>query len=87
MAMDRRMPEKPKTLTYQPNEADQVTGAALLGSRLDEFSDLPEVPPGNRPLIVVLTIAVVLTIGHFAYHSQIAPADAGVPQQQGSTHV
>ena len=50
-----------------PSIGDQVTGPeALRCPELHNFSDLSVVVRGNRPLVVVLAIAAMLTIGHFA---------------------
>lgn len=71
-----------------PNIGDRVTNPdALRCPELHDFSDLSLVVRPNRPLIVALAIAAVLTIGHFAYQGQVPSADAGVPQPIASTPV
>jgi hypothetical protein len=67
---------------------DQVTGPdALRCPELHDFSDLSGVVRTNRPLVVALAIAAMLTIGHFAYQGHVAPMDAGVPQPMASVPV
>lgn len=71
-----------------PSIGDQVTGPdALRCPELHDFSDLADVVRTNRPLVVVLAIAAMLTIGHFAYRSDVAPMDAGVPQPMAAVPV
>lgn len=49
---------------------------ALRPTELNDFSDLFREPDGrvNRPLVVVLLLALLLTAGHFTYQAlNIAP--------------
>ena len=67
---------------------DQVTVPdALRCPELHDFSDLSGIVRTNRPLVVVLAIAAMLTIGHFAYRGDVAPMDAGVPQSVATVPV
>jgi len=69
--------------TSAPNQSWPILGPeALRCPELHDFSDLRD-PEGrvNRPLIVVLALAAVLTVGHFVQHGH-GPAPTPVAQQQ-----
>ena len=66
-----------------PSQSWPILGPeALRCPELHDSSDLRD-PEGwvNRPLIVALALAAVLTIGHFVQHGQ-GPAPTPVAQQQ-----
>jgi hypothetical protein len=66
-----------------PSQSWPILGPeALRCPELHDFSDLRD-PEGrvNRPLIVALALAAVLTIGHVVQHGQ-SPAPAPVAQAQ-----
>jgi hypothetical protein len=49
---------------------------ALRPTELNDFSDLFHEADGrvNRPLVTVLVLALLLTVGHFAYETLMNPA-------------
>jgi hypothetical protein len=63
---------------------------ALRPTELNDFSDLFREPDGrvNRPLVTALVLALMLTVGHFAYEAlNPAPlATAAITTQPAGAH-